>query len=336
MSPYPKITVDQLGICHFLGLRLAVYLWQEKVPMAIGKRKFDRHFYTDHSRPLQIFYMAGRYCLFFALIGILIALDTTTEINCQALYTFNQLAGDAAVGLASINLSIRTMAVWSQSLYIVIPLVIVILGHWSLILQGVLLKASWVPGTGCAITQTNNTILAATFIYSMCFDALVMTLNVVKLFGRTSRSQLVSLLFKDGLIYFIVAFVANLIATIFMIMDLNSVMSVIFNVPAAIASTIVACRAVRRLNKFKNNGPEVYTTSSHSGAVAFRTANAQIVSHGGRPKSVGPKELSGVHVQMQTFTVGDDDLPNYVHETQSRPGDVESAVSEIDYKTEAL
>lgn len=31
-----------------------------------------------------------------------------SEVDCQALYTFNQLAGDAAVGLASINLSIRT------------------------------------------------------------------------------------------------------------------------------------------------------------------------------------------------------------------------------------
>jgi hypothetical protein len=29
-------------------------------------------------------------------------------LNCQALYTFIQLAGDAAVGLASINLAIRT------------------------------------------------------------------------------------------------------------------------------------------------------------------------------------------------------------------------------------
>ena len=28
------------------------------------------------------------------------------------------------------------MALWSQSRYIVIPLVVIILGHWSLILQG--------------------------------------------------------------------------------------------------------------------------------------------------------------------------------------------------------
>ncbi|KAJ2989485.1 hypothetical protein NUW54_g8769 [Trametes sanguinea] len=44
----------------------------------------------------------------------LIALDTTVEINCQALYTFNQITGQASSGLASINLSIRTMAVWSH------------------------------------------------------------------------------------------------------------------------------------------------------------------------------------------------------------------------------
>lgn len=115
----------------------------------------------------------------------------------------------------------------------------------------------WVPGQGCAITQTNNTILAATFIYSMCFDLVVLILMAAKLaFPQGQRSQLMNLLFRDGLIYFIIAyvstaiqrvccteqeicsFVANLIATTFMLLNLNAVMSVIFNVPAAIASTV--------------------------------------------------------------------------------------------------
>ena len=46
---------------------------------------------------------------------------------------------------------------------------------------GILLKAEWVPGAGCVITNTNNTILAATFIYSMCFDFTVLVLTAVKL-----------------------------------------------------------------------------------------------------------------------------------------------------------
>jgi hypothetical protein len=66
-----------------------------------------------------------------------------------------------------------------------------------------------------------------------------------------------------------------------MVLNLNAVMSVIFNVPAAIASTvsllqifvvfsskptrfmiqIVASRAVRRLQNFSFNGPEVLYVS---------------------------------------------------------------------------
>ena len=34
------------------------------------------------------------------------------------------------------------------------------------------------------------------------------------------------------------SFVANLLATVFMLMNLNAIMSVIFNVPAAVASTV--------------------------------------------------------------------------------------------------
>jgi hypothetical protein len=122
------------------------------------------------------------------------------------------------------------MAIWAQSRYLVGFLVLVILGHWSLILQGnfmahpVLhfiesdslagsqLKAAWVPGVGCAITQTNTRIQSAIFIYSMCFDLIVLLLNTYKLGGIHSPSQsmlgksrLAKLIFTDGLIYFILA-----------------------------------------------------------------------------------------------------------------------------------
>ena len=132
------------------------------------------------------------------------------EIDCQALYIFNQVFGNAAIGFASINLSLRTIAVWSQSLYIIIPLVAIILGHWSLLLHGLLISAAWTP-EGCAITKTDNTILAATFIYSMCFDFLVLCLTAYKLlYPRNGRSRLVKLIFGDGLIFFIVALVSSL------------------------------------------------------------------------------------------------------------------------------
>lgn len=125
-----------------------------------------------------------------------------------------------------------SMAIWSQNKYIVGFLVLMTFGHWSLILQGkdsnfnflffsefssssgVQLRATWVDSVGCVITQTNNTVLAATFIYSMCFDFIVLLLSTYKLIGVNNKtvnfvgqSRLVQMLFEDGLIFFMIAWV---------------------------------------------------------------------------------------------------------------------------------
>ncbi|GLB42278.1 hypothetical protein LshimejAT787_1102930 [Lyophyllum shimeji] len=306
-----ELQLDAAAFTKLQHALLGIYAYEWFISLG-----FDWDFISGKKRfrwPM-IFYFAGRYLLLFAMIGIAIALDTTTKINCQALYTFNQIAGNAAVGLASINLSIRTMAVWSQNKIIVGGLIVVILGHWALILQGVLLKATWVDPVGCVITSTNNTVLAATFIYSMVFDLIVLVLNAYKLLSINSKSsgfsssRIARLIFGDGLIFFIIAFLANLLATVFMVLSLNAIMSVIFNVPAAVASTIVASRVVRRLTNFTNRGPEVYgASSSHSGQnVAFRGGQPSI---GRNMSTIGTfKNLpkSGVHVQMETFTHGEE------------------------------
>ena len=39
---------------------------------------------------------------------ILVVLTQRRQINCQSLYTYNQVFGNAAIGLASVNLSLRT------------------------------------------------------------------------------------------------------------------------------------------------------------------------------------------------------------------------------------
>lgn len=298
-----EIQQDADAFTKFMHALLGLYAYEWFISLG-----FDWQFISGKKRfrwPM-IFYFAGRYLLLFAMIGIAIALDTKTKIDCQSLYTFTQLAGNAAVGLASINLCIRTMAVWSQNKYLIGFLILLILGHWSLILQGVLLDAEWIDGVGCAITSTNNTVLAATFIYSMCFDLIVLVLNAYKLSGIKSEgfgtSRIAKMIFEDGLIFFFIAFVANLLATVFMLLNLNQIMSVIFNVPAAVASTIVASRVVRRLTQFTNTGAEVYSgTASNSNNIAFRGAHPSLprgVSAIGTFKT--PK--SGVHVQMETFT----------------------------------
>ena len=100
------------------------------------------------------------------------------------------------------------MAVWGKKWYIVGALVAISLGHWSLLLHGILLTAVWVPGEGCAITSTDSKLLSATFIYSMTFDLIVLLLTASKLARPSSvKSHLVNMMFADGLYYFIIAYV---------------------------------------------------------------------------------------------------------------------------------
>lgn len=71
---------------------------------------------------------------------------------------------------------------------------------------GVLLKASWISPGGCVIVSTDNRILAVTFIYTMVFDFIVLCLTGWKLaFPVNARSRLVTLIFRDGLIFFMIA-----------------------------------------------------------------------------------------------------------------------------------
>ncbi|KIY53824.1 hypothetical protein FISHEDRAFT_32602 [Fistulina hepatica ATCC 64428] len=241
----------------FMHILFGLYVWEWAISL-----DFEWEYITRRRAfrwPL-IFYFANRYILLLTLVGIVVALNIQYPIDCTALYTLNQYTGEAALGLASANLAIRTIAVWSQNRIITVGLVIAILGQWSLILQGKFLASSFVFADGCVITSSHNNILAATYIYTMCLDFTVLVLMTWKLLGPKLSTKglplpkLSTLLFKDGLIYFIYAFMSNFVASVFMILNLNEVMSVIFNVPAAVGSSIVACQAVRRLVRYASDG----------------------------------------------------------------------------------
>ncbi|KAF7326057.1 hypothetical protein MKEN_00456600 [Mycena kentingensis (nom. inval.)] len=294
-SSLAEITRDSVVFVKLQHALLGVYAWEWFISLP-----FDWQVATGR-KPFRwplIFYFLNRYILLGALIGIAIAFDTQKELDCQSLFTFNSFAGDAAVGLASVNLSIRTLAIWSQAMWVKLLLGTVILGHWGLIFSGILLKSVWSPeANACMILETNTKIIAATFTYSMAFDLLIFILNAYKLgVRRRGKSRLTKMIFKDGLLFFFVAFLANLVATVFMIMNLNPIMSVIFNVPAAIASSIVATRAVRRLTNFTTSGPEMYQPSG-SNSAAIHSGNRGM----GFTNTRGIKNPPGVHVQMETF-----------------------------------
>lgn len=291
-----ELLKDADAFSKIIHLLLGVYIWEW-----INTVNFEYAIITGKQRfrwPL-IFYFYGRYAMFGGLIGFVIALnETTTRMNCNVLYTFLQFLGNTALGTASINLSIRTIAIYSQKLYVIVPLSVVILGHWIIILRSVTnVSAIWVDGSGCAVASSNPKLFVAMYVYSMGFDFIVMCLMAYKLgFVKRNqhRSQIVQLMFIDGLGYFLTAFLVNLVAVVFSVLNLNSIMSIIADAPASTLATIVSCRVVRRLYQFQQKGADIY---SHNTSSVLRSGRQNNVS--------AHRTANEVLVQMNTFVRSD-------------------------------
>jgi len=203
------------------------------------------------------------------------------------LYTINAAAALAAIGLASINLAIRTMVIWGYKIYIVVPLVVLIVGYWALVIAGSPVDAHWVDGEGCVVVSLRPNLVSAAFVYSMVFDLIVLAMATIKTLLVNRRTALMNLMFKDGLIYFLIVALANIPANAMMLINLNPIMRTILVLPLVVASTIVSCRAVRRLSTFNPSQVEIFLTQSKP------------------PTSMGTR-ADGVHVQMETFAVADE------------------------------
>jgi len=97
--------------------------------------------------------------------------------------------------------------------------------------------------------------LQATFFCTMAVDFTILVLTSVALYRFSYsgvRSDLWNLLFRDGLVYFLVTFSFNAVPAILNVLQLNTAMNVIATVPAATVASIAACRLVIRLQDFRN------------------------------------------------------------------------------------
>ncbi|KAF6762761.1 hypothetical protein DFP72DRAFT_876875 [Ephemerocybe angulata] len=262
--------------------------------------------------PLVFFFLC-RYCMFFAFIGLIISLNVTTLINCQALFTFNSWTGNMAILCASTCLMLRTIALWDRKKYIVGILGMLCLAHWALLYRTMfVVVAEWDPTHGvCVVVQTNSILLNVTFFFTMGFDLVILLFTAVALLGRpTAKTGLWRMLFQDGLVYFLISFSMNCVPAVLSILNLNPSMNVIATIPAATITSIAACRAVMRLLTFKGNDlyihsavastprridpnppkfkpqklpltrPEVHVTTEHITMAEFPTSGTSSPYHG--------------------------------------------------------
>jgi len=94
----------------------------------------------------------------------------------------------------------------------------------------------------------------------MFVDLVVLVLSTIGLLLTPGRSTLWKLLFKDGVVFFLMAFCSNAAATVMLLFNLNPAVNLIFCVPAACITCSAASRAFIRLSTWAP--PDVYMHQS--------------------------------------------------------------------------
>ncbi|VDB92260.1 unnamed protein product [Peniophora sp. CBMAI 1063] len=238
---------DFIKLQHALG---GVYIWE-----LVMSGWYDLQLLKKRQRHASAIwakwvYLACRYCALGAVVTIFAGFNVTFEINCKVWIVFVFLWAFAAIQLASTLIAIRVIAIWHNSL-IMMGLCTAVLATQLAFFLHELSKANatWVPAESTCVvleTQTSRANVTVTLLTDI-FLLLVMLGGLFR--WREARSSDVwRLLWNQGLVWLALATVAEVPTVVFVWLNLNQVMNLIFFTPEMIILVIGATRMYRRLS----------------------------------------------------------------------------------------
>jgi multisubunit Na+/H+ antiporter MnhG subunit len=166
-----------------------------------------------------------------------------------------------AIGCSTTNLMIRTWLIWKTNFLLRLLLVLLSLGHWALLtLFLATARASVINGV-CTIYLVNVAYASAGIIYGILYDLVLLVFTIIGLLRMPSSSTLWKTLIKQGVIYFILNLVANVIILVLDRLNFDPIMNGIFATPAACICTIASSQVVLFLLRPSSNHESDSTSS---------------------------------------------------------------------------
>ncbi|KAH9041786.1 hypothetical protein EDB85DRAFT_2286215, partial [Lactarius pseudohatsudake] len=220
-----------------------------------GKRKFRSSF---------LLYLATRWCPLFSVIAILVGFDPVNQINCQAVVIFVFLFSYLSLASAEalIVLRIPSAAIWGlDKIAISIALAAWLADVGSLIHSIAVLHGAWSGGL-CNITNPYKTQIniIVSFITDLVLLALMLT-GLLRWENARQKGGIWWLLYTQGLAWMIIVTVAEAPITVFILLNLNDSMNLMFQLPALITMTIGASRVYRGLSDYVHKEGDVHMSS---------------------------------------------------------------------------
>ncbi|KAF8499708.1 hypothetical protein F5888DRAFT_104529 [Russula emetica] len=253
MLAHPDSSGDSVVLLKMWLIIAGIYIWEFVTGL---------HYEWDIIRGRQTYrwtiwvYLITRWSTIMVVILILISFTVTSPMNCQAWVWTSWGSAFLGQGPGSLLLVLRIFAVWNRNKRIIAIAATIWVTNVSLLLLGVVrIRSVWDPAVKSCIV-TNVDVCKISIVSNFVADTillLIMLAGLLRLRRRGGGTHMLwDLLWKQGVIWFVVATFAEFPPAVFMILNLNDVLDMMFLFPSLIMMVIATTRMYRSLRYFSS------------------------------------------------------------------------------------
>ncbi|KZW01415.1 hypothetical protein EXIGLDRAFT_830127 [Exidia glandulosa HHB12029] len=276
-----------------------------------------------------VIYWLARYCTLIALvIGIRIC-NVLEPTDCETWNFVLHSFAYGSTGFLSGLLFLRVAALSQRNIYVMSFLSAFYLAYWAMVGYGIYhSEAVYVPELFlCA--AIGLTAHRANTIVQFSFDMTCLLFMLFFLFRGHRGGSLWKFLVQQGVVYLVCIAVGYLLASVFLILNLNDAVSQIPNVFALLINAMCATRMQRGLTNFYEPSSRSRTWTANSSAGAVTPAAPRFPTHhiatGGINVTVDVEHEDEGGYPMQKYANATNSVPE--HDSKAHLGQVSSSPS---------
>ncbi|KAH9984322.1 hypothetical protein BJV74DRAFT_587430 [Russula compacta] len=244
-----------MGLWHTIN---GIYIWEfvtnldYELDIIRGRRPYRRTIWL---------YSITRLAALAAVILNFVGADVTTPYDCQAWIIFGLLSGYLAFATASLLVVLRIIAIWNKDKVIVAVATTVWTTNVIGMIVGIVrIRSAWEPTQRVCYTL-NMESQKFNIVISLANDIALLLIMVVGLLRLRYHSdgafKLGRLLWKQGVMWLLIATAVEVPPTILIILNLNEPLTTMFQPPTVLAMSIAATRMYRALSDFIPESMEI-------------------------------------------------------------------------------
>ncbi|KAH9994874.1 hypothetical protein BJV77DRAFT_285065 [Russula vinacea] len=206
-------------------------------------------------------YLTTRMATLMAMILCIIGIDVTTQYNCEVETVFQLIFAYLAVAAASLLIVLRIVAIWNGKKIVIATAT----GIWGInvtfLIQSIVrVHGEWSPALSTCLLVNLHTTTKLNLIVLLATDTillLIMSVGLLRLgFHERSTLGVGRLLWRQGLIWLLVATIAEVVPAVFICLNLNDAFNLMFQIPSMVTLSIAATRIHRGLADYASGCTE--------------------------------------------------------------------------------